>query len=298
MHIDRRELLKLVGLGGVVLGSGLPGFSLAASKGKVAEDFFFLQLSDTHWGFSGPPNPEADKTLKQVVQAVNASKAKPDFIVFTGDLTHTTDDDALRRKRMTEFKTIVADLKAPKVYFLPGEHDASLDKGQAYQENFGALHQSFQHKGVHFIAIDNVSDPAGAVGDTQIDWIKSELGKLDKDAPIVVLTHRPLFDLYPQWDWATADGAKVIQVLEPYRHLTVFYGHIHQENHRMTGHIAHHSAKSLMFPLPAPGSVPKRQPVAWDPEHPARGLGYRGVDVAAKDPTLKLEEFDVKGGRV
>ena len=98
----------------MVLGSGLPGFSLAAGKGKGAEDFFFLQLSDTHWGFSGPPNPEADKTLRQVVQAVNATKAKPDFIVFTGDLTHTTDDDALRRKRMTEFKSIVSDLKVPK----------------------------------------------------------------------------------------------------------------------------------------------------------------------------------------
>ena len=94
MHIDRRELLKLLGLGGVVLGSGLPGFSLAASKGKPAEDFMFLQLSDSHWGFSGPPNPEADRTLKETVQAVNASKLRPDFIVFTGDLTHTTDDDA------------------------------------------------------------------------------------------------------------------------------------------------------------------------------------------------------------
>ena len=258
----------------------------------------FLQLSDSHWGFSGPPNPEAEKTLKETVQAVNASKLKPDFIVFTGDLTHTTDDDALRRKRMTEFKAIVSELKVPKVYFLPGEHDASLDKGQAYQENFGALHQSFVHKGVHFIAVDNVSDPQGAVGDTQIDWLKSELGKLDKDAPIVVLTHRPLFDLAPAWDWATADGAKVLSVLEPYQHLTVFYGHIHQENHRTTGHINHHSAKSLMFPLPAPMSVPKKAPVAWDPQHPARGLGYREIDLKDKGKAVTLEEYDVKGGRV
>src|SRR5262249_59285927 len=78
MHIDRRELLKLLGFGGVVLGSGLPRFSLAASKGKPAEDFMFLQLSDSHWGFSGPPNPAADRTLKEAVQAVNASKVKPD----------------------------------------------------------------------------------------------------------------------------------------------------------------------------------------------------------------------------
>ena len=87
-------------------------------------------------------------------------------------------------------------------------------------------------------------------------------------------------------------------MLEPYRNVTVFYGHIHQENHRMTGHIAHHSAKSLIFPLPAPGSVPKRQPIPWDPEHPARGLGYREVEVAAKDGGVKLEEYDVKGARV
>jgi len=298
MGMDRRELLKLVGLGGVVLGSGLPGFSLARGAGKKPEDFFFLQLSDSHWGFSGPPNPEADRTLKEAVQAVNASRTKPDFVVFTGDLTHTTDDDALRRKRMTEFKAIVSELRVPKAYFLPGEHDASLDKGQAYQEFFGPLHQTFDHKGVRFISLDNVSDPAGAVGDSQIDWLKSELGKLDKDAPIVVLAHRPLFELYPQWDWATADGAKVLSVLEPYRHVTVFYGHIHQENHRTTGHIAHHSAKSLIFPLPAPGSVPKRAPVPWDPEHPARGLGYREVDVKGPERGLTLEEYDVKGARV
>ena len=51
----------------------------------------------------------------------------------------------------------------------------------------------------------------------------------------------------------------------PHANVTVFYGHIHQENHHMTGHIAHHSAKSLIFPLPAPGSQPKRTPLPWDP---------------------------------
>jgi len=296
-ELDRRTLLQLLGVGGVVLGSGLPGFSLVQAAGG-SQDFFFLQLSDSHWGFSGPPNPQADQTLKQAVQAVNASSAKPDFIVFTGDLTHTTDDDAVRRKRMAEFKAIVADLKVPKVIYLPGEHDAALDKGQAYQENFGALHQTFDHRGIKFIALDNVSDPGASVGDTQIDWMKSQLAKVDKDAPVVILAHRPLFDLAPQWDWATTDGAKVISVLEPYKHVTVFYGHIHQENHHETGHISHHSAKSLIFPLPAPLSVPKKAAVPWDPEHPARGLGYREIDVKGKARTLSIQEFDVKGAKV
>ena len=93
-----------------------------------------------------------------------------------------------------------------------------------------------------------------------------------------MLTHRPLFDLAPQWDWATRDGDQVMAQLMPHANVTVFYGHIHQEHHHETGHIAHHAATSLIFPLPAPGSQPRRDPVKWDPAHPFRGLGFREVD--------------------
>ena len=47
------------------------------------------------------------------------------------------------------------------------------------------------------------------------------------------------------------------KLLMPYRNVTVFYGHIHQEHHYKTAHIEHHAAKGLMFPLPAPGSQPR-----------------------------------------
>ena len=127
--------------------------------------------------------------------------------------------------------------------------------------------------------LDNVSDPGAIIGDDQLNWLRADLKKQDREAPIVVLTHRPLFDLAPDWDWATRDGAKAIEALMPHEYVTVFYGHIHQENHHQTGHIAHHAAKSLMFPLPAPMSVPKKAPLPWDPEHPYAGLGFRGVQV-------------------
>lgn len=52
----------------------------------------------------------------------------------------------------------------------------------------------------------------------------------------------------------------------------------------MTGHIAHHAAKGLMFPLPAPMSQPKRDPIKWDAEHPYRGLGFREVEAEEKKP--------------
>src|SRR5437763_11895911 len=109
---SRRELLHLLGFGGAVYASGiLASCAGAPRKGESADDFFFVQLSDSHWGFKGPPNPEAANTLREAVAAVNALPASPDFVVFTGDLTNKTDDEKERRKRMREFKTIVANIK-------------------------------------------------------------------------------------------------------------------------------------------------------------------------------------------
>jgi len=299
--MQRRDFLALTAVGGgVVFASALAGCATRAenmSGGKAMaadyKDFFFVQLSDTHWGYQGPANPDAAVTLRKAVATVNALETQPEFIVFTGDLTHTTDDPVERRRRLAEFKSIVADLKVKPVHFMPGEHDASLDRGAAFKEHFGDTFYTFDHKGVHFIAIDNVSDPGAKIGDEQLDWLRKDLAARDKKAPIVVLTHRPLFDLVPKWDWATRDGAQAIDILMPYENVTVFYGHIHQEHHQMTGHIAHHSAKSLIFPLPAPGSQDKRTPLPWDPSAPYKGLGFREIEAEDAGLALKVTEFPV-----
>jgi len=289
---NRRDILKLMGVGGVVFASGLAGAAAERRRKSDADsDFFFLQLSDTHWGYSGVSNPEADVTLPRAIETINGVAARPDFIVFTGDLTHTTDDGAVRRRRMTEFRRMAARFAVKDVHFLPGEHDAAKDRGDAYQEQFGATHYTFDHKGVHFVALDNVSDPEGAVGAAQIDWLAADLKNVGRDRRIVVLAHRPLFDLYPQWEWSTKDGAKVIDVLLAHPHVTVFYGHIHQEHHHTTEQIAHLAAKSLVFAMPAPGSVPKKVPATFDPAAPFKGLGYRRVDI--EGPRANLTELAV-----
>jgi hypothetical protein len=298
-EINRRDFMKLAGLGGVVfasgLGSGVLGSGGTGSSGN--DDFHFVQLSDTHWGFEGPAvNPDPKGTLKKAVAAVNSLDQKPDFVVFTGDLTHTTDDAKVRRDRMAEFRDIVAALNVKTVRFMAGEHDAAQDRGDAYRERFGELNYTFDHKGVHFVVLDNVSDPQAIVGQAQTAWLEQDLKRLKSDATIVVLTHRPLFDLYPQWDWTTRDGAAVIDVLMPYKNVTVFYGHIHQEHHYMTGHIAHHAAKSLMFPLPAPGSAPKRAPIPWDQSAPYKGLGFRGVEAAGGRRQFQITELALEKG--
>lgn len=269
---DRRDFLKLAGLGGAVLASSLGPWGRAFAA--AGQDFFFVQMTDSHWGFEGPPNPEAKNTLKRAVAAVNALERQPDFVMFTGDLTHAAPDDKERHRRMAEFRSIVANLKVKDVRFIPGENDAGLDNGEMYRTLFGVGNYSFDHKGVHFVALDNVSDPNGLIGENQLEWLHADLGRHDKAQPIVVFAHRPLFDLYPGWDWATTDGAKAIDIMTPYENVTVFFGHIHQEYHQVTGKIAHHASESLIFPFPPAGSQPKRSPVPWDPARPFKGLGF------------------------
>ncbi len=295
----KRELLQLAGVGGVVFASSLAGFGISASAqpgSAPVQDFYFIQMSDSHWGYAGPNNPDMKVTLPKAVALINSLSIQPDFIIFTGDLTHNTDDPFERRIRMREFRDIVAKLKVQTVHFMPGEHDAGLDQGVAYKEMFGPTHYAFSYKGVEFITLDNVSDPRG-MGAGQLDWLKTHLATLDPQARIVVLAHRPIFDLYPQWEWATRDGGAAIDLLMPFQNVTVFYGHIHQEHHHMTCHIAHHSAKSLAWPLPFPGSKPKPKPVPWNAAQPFKGLGVRGVTAETRPVRFDLLEIPVvKGG--
>jgi predicted phosphodiesterase len=288
--LDRREFLKLAGLGGLVFVAGIGSTPAHAAS----NDFYFVQLSDCHWGFEGAAiNRDSKGTLRKAVAAVNALSQQPDFVVFTGDLTHTTDDPAERRRRMAEFRSIVDALKVKDVRFMPGEHDAALDNGKAFKEFFGDTRYTFDHKGVHFIALDNVSDPTAAIGDEQLEWLSADVARQPKDARIVVLTHRPLFDLYPQWDWATKDGARAIDILSARDNVTVFYGHIHQEHHFKTGNIGHHAAKGLMFALPVAASQPKRLPIPWDAAAPYKGLGFREVEADASATSYPITELPV-----
>ena len=68
---------------------------------------------------------------------------------------------------------------------------------------------SFNHKGVHFVGLNNCVqvDAMGNMGDDQLSWLKSDLAGLSDSTPIVVFAHIPLWMVYEKWGWGTADGA-------------------------------------------------------------------------------------------
>jgi hypothetical protein len=98
----------------------------------------------------------------------------------------------------------------------------------------------------------------------------------------VVFTHRPLFDLRPDWEWFTSDGDEVMKVLAPFENVTVLYGHIHREDVHDTGRVHHVAARSLAWGFPPP-TAEEKKPDRFDPAHPWAHLGLDVVRVRPGD---------------
>ena len=306
--VDRRKFFKFAGL---TLGAGAlyrfapPALgeggglmdALGRKNGERPTPFSFVQFSDTHVGFTGEPDPLGTRAFERAVETVNALPETPDLVLFTGDLTHDSEKPGEHAARMKRFREIAANLKAPLVKCVPGEHDAGLDGGTLFRENFGETHYSFDHRGVHFVGLDNVSLGKPAVGKEQLAWLARDLERFPKTAPIVVFTHRPLFDLKPEWEWFTSDGDQVMSVLAPYENVTVLYGHIHREHTHVEGNTAHYASRSLIFAFPDPETGVPKKPMAFDAARPFQNLGLRRVSErpparpAVEQVELTLREY-------
>lgn len=311
--LDRRSFLRIsttsIGVGALLNVAPLAAAPRAARfldafrrrNGEAPGPFSIVQLSDTHVGFNGPPDPLGTKAFERAVEVINALDPQPELILFTGDLTHDSEDPAEHAKRFRRFQEIAGELRVKTRYHVPGEHDAALDGGVLFRQAFGEMNYSFDHRGVHFVALDNVSRGKPVVGGEQLAWLKKDLARFEKTVPIVVFTHRPLFDLKPEWEWFTADGGAVMDALAPFESVTVLYGHIHRHEEQTTGNARHYAARSLIFAFPDPATVHDKKPLPFDVAHPFRNLGIRevaarGRELAIKDVELTLREVAGKEG--
>jgi 3',5'-cyclic AMP phosphodiesterase CpdA len=301
--IDRRGFLHCmawVGTGvawtmrGGILSSQAFGQEIAT---KEAADFTFVQLSDSHIGFSRPANPDVKATLKRAIDKINALPQAPSFALHTGDLTHLSKPE--------EFDDVAEILKGARVgrtYYVPGEHDV-YDKGKLYKERYGkgtlgAGWYSFDFKGTHFAGLVNVAGIShgdmGMLGTEQLDWLKKDLAGLTDSTPVVVFAHIPLWTVYEKWGWATSDSAQALALLKRFGSVTVLNGHIHQVLKKVEGKVTFHAGASTAFPQPAPGKAPSAGPVKVPADKLRSVLGITRVDyilgkhtLAVVDPTLE-----------
>jgi 3',5'-cyclic AMP phosphodiesterase CpdA len=303
---DRRSLLRVAGtslsIGALYsvfpqlahgAGSEVLTRTLAQLNGEAPAPFSLIQLSDTHVGFNGPPDPLGTKAFENAVATITRLKRRPELVIITGDLTHDADSSDEHARRYKLFKEIAGRMGGAQIKVVPGENDAALDGGDMFREFMGPTHYSFDHRGVHFIALDNVSTGRPAVGAEQLAWMKSDLARFPKTAPIVVFTHRPLFDLKPEWEWFTADGDEVMNALAPYENVTVLYGHIHRRHFHQQGNAKLYAARSLIFAFPDPETAPAKKPLPFDKAQPFKDLGLRVVSGGTGGRDLRIEDVEL-----
>lgn len=263
--IDRRGMLKCMAWVGTGLAWSVSG-GIATSRvfgqsATIKPTFTFVQISDSHLGFSRDPNKDVAATLKQTIARINALPERPAFVLHTGDLTHLA--------KPSEFDAVaelLKEVKADRVFYVPGEHDFEVDGNREYLKRYGKGTQgtgwySFDFQGTHFVGLVNVATSKsgtgdgglGVIGKEQLAWLEKDVARLKDDTSIVVFGHVPLWMVYEKWGWGTRDGEQVLSLLKRFSSLTVLNGHIHQTLQKIEGRAAFHTARSTAFPQSEPG---------------------------------------------
>ena len=290
--IDRRGFLHCMAWAGTGLlwtisGGVLASKTLAqiANAGELlpASDLSFLQISDSHIGFSKEANKDVTATFKIAVDRINAMATPPSFLIHTGDISQLS-----KPEEFDTFDEVLKSCRTKDIFFVPGEHDVLDGSGKLYRERYlksvegkGFGWYSFNKNGVHFIGLVNVvnlqAGGLGQLGDEQLAWLEADLKGLGASTPIVVFAHIPLWAVYPEWGWGTSDSEQALQYLKRFGSVTVLNGHIHQVLQKVEGNVSFHTAMSTAFPQPAPGQAASPGPMTVPAEKLRSVLGLTSV---------------------
>ena len=293
LGLDRRHALEcmLWAGSGVVwtMVGGIPRSSVLAATPE-ASGFSFVQISDSHLGFSAAPNTDVTSTLQAALDQAKKQSGVA-MMIHTGDVSHVS--------RIAQFDTAAQLIGATGIetHYVPGEHDVLDDDGKSFFTRFtkGGPRgwYSFDQNGVHFVGLNNVQNlqagGLGFLGPDQLEWLAKDLAGRPTSMPIVVFAHVPLWTVSAEWGWGTADAEQALALLRRFGSVTVLNGHIHQIMQKIEGQVAFHTARSTAFPQPAPGSAPSPGPTKTVQPGQLRGLlGISSVKLVTGNAPLAI----------
>jgi 3',5'-cyclic AMP phosphodiesterase CpdA len=301
---SRRNALKCMAYGGagtlfVLAGGVFTPLDLA----RAADDKpgtarlgkpLFVQISDTHIGFNKDANPDVNGTLTQTIDIVNAMAVQPALIIHTGDITHLS-----RAAEFDQAQQMFSGLRTTELHTVPGEHDTQDPTVTEYFNRFGKAsgnkgYYSFDHAGVHFIALINVLQfkpgGLGTLGDEQLAWVTADLKARSSSTPIVVFAHMPLWTIYEPWGWGTGDADQLMQPLRRFGSVTVLNGHIHQIVQKVEGNMTFHTARSTAYPQPVAGEGAGPAPLKVPADQLPRMLGVTSVSVVKHPSSMAMTD--------
>ena len=305
-RLSRRNALKCMAYGGAGTLFALSGgiftpIDLAMARaydetkeGKALGKPLFVQISDTHIGFNKEANTDVNGTLTQTIDIVNGMAEQPALIIHTGDITHLS--------RPAEFdlaQQLLSRLRTTELHTVPGEHDTTDATVTEYFNRFGKAsdnkgYYSFDHAGVHFIALVNVLQfkpgGLGTLGSDQLAWVAADLKGRSSSTPIVVFAHMPLWTIYEPWGWGTGDADQLMSQLRRFGSVTVLNGHIHQIVQKVEGNVTFHTARSTAYPQPLAGEGTGPGPLKVAADLLPKMLGVSSINIVKHPRSLAIND--------
>lgn len=205
---------------------------------RIAEyprpDHFLLHVSDTHL-LAGEgrlyDRVNSERHLRSLFAELEASRGRPEAIIFTGDLADKGEPDAYDRLRSI-VEPAAARLGA-QVIWVMGNHD---DRAAFRERLLGevptekSVDRVYDLGGLRIITLDS-SVPGyhhGEVTPAQLDWLAEELSVTAPQGTILAMHHPPLPSVL---DLAVAvelrDQAGLREVLEGSDVRSILAGHLH-----------------------------------------------------------------------
>jgi Icc protein len=308
--VDRRGFLKCMAWagtgvvwavsGGVLAGTQVNGDGATDTPQTPQKDtdratFTFVQVSDSHLGFSREPNRDVAETYREAIRRINALPQQPALILHTGDLTHLA-----RAEEFDAVDQLHRSFRTRDIYCVPGEHDVKENDCRDYMERYGRGAsgngwRSFDHRGVHFVGLNNCMNlragSLGLLGAEQLEWLRRDLAGKTDSTPIVVFAHIPLWTVHRPWGWGTEDSARALELLRRFGSVTVLNGHIHQVMQRVEGNVTFHTARSTAFPQGVPGVAASPGPLRDVPAGRLRSLlGVTKVRYVERNSSLAITD--------
>ncbi|KAA6436040.1 phosphodiesterase [Agrococcus sediminis] len=197
-------------------------------------DHFLLHISDTHLlagGGSLYGRVPSEQHLRRLFAEFEASGARPDAIVFTGDLADHGEPDAYRRLRAI-VDPVAADLGARVVWVMGNHDDRRAFRAELLDEpaSDAPVDSVVELDGLRIITLDSTVPGFhhGAVSPAQRAWLAEVLATRAPHGTILAMHHPPVPSVL---DLAVSvelrDQANLAEVLAGSDVRAILAGHLH-----------------------------------------------------------------------
>lgn len=160
-------------------------------------DHTILHISDTHFVADGEKLHEvvdSDANLALMLEGLARSGARPEAIVFTGDLADTGRPDAYARLRAMVEPAAAA--VGAEVIWVMGNHDerGAFRAGLLDQEGTDSVDRVHDVDGLRIVVLDSTvpGQHYGAIDDDQLDWLRDVLATPAPHGTLLALHHPPV----------------------------------------------------------------------------------------------------------